>query len=89
MRVEHEGRYAAVASLGGAPENPDWYHNMLAEPLVELQDGAVRREYTARLLDGAEKQEWWVRAVEAFPTYEEYQAKTGRDIPVFLLEPKD
>lgn len=87
MRVEHEGRYAVVASTGGAPENPGWYHNLLAEPLVELQDGAVRRDYTARLLEGAEKQQWWERAVEAFPTYERYRVKTKREIPVFLLEP--
>jgi len=87
MRVEHEGRYAAVASSGGAPENPSWYHNLVADPLVELQDGAVRRDYTARLLDGEEKREWWARAVEAFPPYAEYLTKTDRDIPVFLLEP--
>lgn len=89
MRVEHEGRYAAVASLGGAPEHPQWYHNLLAEPLVELQDGAVKRDYIARLLDGEEKQQWWERAVDAFPNYEHYRAKTKRDIPVFLLEPAE
>jgi deazaflavin-dependent oxidoreductase (nitroreductase family) len=87
MRVEHEGRYAAVASLGGAPAHPVWYYNLLAEPLVELQDGAVRRDYRARLVEGEEKQQWWARAVEAFPTYEQYQAKTSRGIPVFVLEP--
>jgi deazaflavin-dependent oxidoreductase (nitroreductase family) len=87
MRVEHEGRYAAVASLGGAPQHPVWYYNLLAEPLVELQDGAVKRDYRARLVEGEEKQQWWARAVEAFPTYEQYQAKTARDIPVFVLEP--
>jgi deazaflavin-dependent oxidoreductase (nitroreductase family) len=87
MRVEHEGRYAAVASLGGAPAHPVWYYNLLAEPLVELQDGAVRRDYRARLVEGEEKQQWWARAVEAFPTYEQYQAKTSRDIPVFVLDP--
>jgi deazaflavin-dependent oxidoreductase (nitroreductase family) len=89
MRVEHDGRYAAVASSGGAPENPRWYHNLLAEPLVELQDGAIKRDYTARRLEGGEKREWWARAVEAFPPYEEYLTKTQRDIPVFLLEPNE
>jgi deazaflavin-dependent oxidoreductase (nitroreductase family) len=89
MRVEHEGCYAAVASLGGAPGNPQWYHNMLAEPLVEVQDGAVKRYYTARLLQGDEKQQWWERAVEAFPRYEQYRVKTKRDIPVFVLEPAE
>ena len=89
MRVEHEGRYAAVASLAGAPEHPVWYYNLLAEPLVELQDGAVKRDYRARLVEGEEKQQWWARAVEAFPTYEQYQAKTSRDIPVFVLEPAE
>ena len=87
MRVEHDGRYAAVASLGGAPEHPLWYYNLLAEPLVEVQDGAVTRDYRARLVEGEEKQQWWARAVEAFPTYEQYQAKTSRDLPVFVLEP--
>jgi deazaflavin-dependent oxidoreductase (nitroreductase family) len=89
MRVEHEGRYAAVASLGGAPQHPVWYYNLLAEPLVEVQDGAVKRDYRARLVEGEEKQQWWARAVEAFPTYEQYQAKTERDIPVFVLEPAE
>jgi deazaflavin-dependent oxidoreductase (nitroreductase family) len=89
MRVEHEGRYAAVASLGGAPQHPVWYSNLLAEPLVEVQDGAVKRDYRARLVEGEEKQQWWARAVEAFPTYEQYQAKTERDIPVFVLEPAE
>ncbi|RHW23749.1 nitroreductase family deazaflavin-dependent oxidoreductase [Nocardioides immobilis] len=87
MRVEHEGRYAAVASVGGAPTHPGWYHNMLASPLVELQDGAVRQDYTARELDGAERETWWARAVDAFPDYAEYAAATTRKIPVMLLEP--
>ena len=87
MRVEHEGRYAAVASLGGAPAHPVWYDNLLAEPLVELQDGAVKRDYRARLVEGEEKQRWWARAVEVYPAYEQYQAKTAREIPVFVLEP--
>src|SRR6516162_8978704 len=65
MRVEHNGRYAAVASLGGAPLNPQWYHNVVAEPLVEVQDGPVKLEMKARELTGGEKAEWWARAVEA------------------------
>ena len=89
MRVEHEGRYAVVASLGGAARNPVWYHNLKAEPHVELQDGAVKRDYRARELDGAEREEWWSRAVEAFPQYATFARKTKRVIPVFLLEPTD
>ncbi|MFJ9664799.1 nitroreductase family deazaflavin-dependent oxidoreductase [Streptomyces sp. NPDC101219] len=89
MRVEHEGRYAAVASLGGAPQHPVWYHNIKAHPRVELQDGPVRRDMTAREITGEEKAEWWKRAVEAFPPYAEYQQKTDREIPVFVLEPDD
>ena len=87
MRVEHDGRYAVVASLGGAPQHPVWYHNVVAEPHVELQDGPVRQDMTAREVFGAEKDEWWARAVEAWPAYAEYQEKTSRVIPVFVLEP--
>jgi len=87
MRVEHRGRYAAVASMAGAPTNPGWYHNMTASPLVELQDGAVRQDYTARELDGHERETWWARAVDAFAGYADYQAATSRRIPVMLLEP--
>ncbi|MFF7214649.1 nitroreductase family deazaflavin-dependent oxidoreductase [Streptomyces sp. NPDC008238] len=87
MRVEHDGRYAVVASLGGAPKNPVWYHNVLADPRVELQDGPVRGDMTAREVSGAEKSLWWDRAVEAFPDYADYQKKTDREIPVFVLEP--
>jgi deazaflavin-dependent oxidoreductase (nitroreductase family) len=87
MRVEHEGRYAVVASQGGAPVHPSWYFNLLADPHVELQDGPVKRDYTAREVTGDEKREWWRRAVDAFPPYREYQAKTRRQIPVFVLEP--
>ncbi|MFI6504020.1 nitroreductase/quinone reductase family protein [Nonomuraea typhae] len=87
MRVEHEGRYAAVASLGGAPANPQWYASVVAEPVVELQDGTVSREYRAREVSGAEKALWWGRAVEAYPDYADYQRKTDRQIPVFVLEP--
>lgn len=87
MRVEHDGRYAAVASLGGAPKHPVWYYNVVAEPHVELQDGTVRQDMTAREVFDAEKAEWWERAVAAFPAYADYQAKTEREIPVFVLEP--
>ncbi|MFF1301340.1 nitroreductase family deazaflavin-dependent oxidoreductase [Streptomyces sp. NPDC058307] len=89
MRVEHEGRYAVVASLGGAPKHPVWYYNVKADPHVELQDGAVKRDYVAREITGAEKDEWWERAVEAYPPYADYQKKTDRVIPVFVLEPVD
>jgi len=87
MRVEHEGRYAAVASLGGAPKHPVWYHNVLADPRVELRDGTELWDMKAREVTGEEKALWWRRAVEAFPNYAEYQEKTTRDIPVFVLEP--
>lgn len=87
MRVEHEGEYAAVASLGGAPKHPVWYWNMKRHPRVELQDGAVRREYLAREVTGEEKAPWWERAVAAYPPYEDYQRKTDRQIPVFVLTP--
>ncbi|HEY0359055.1 MAG TPA: nitroreductase family deazaflavin-dependent oxidoreductase [Mycobacteriales bacterium] len=87
MRVEHDGRYAVVASQGGAPKHPTWYHNLVAHPHVRLQDGPVVRELTARELTGDEKAEWWDRAVAAFPDYADYQRKTDRQIPVFLLEP--
>jgi F420H(2)-dependent quinone reductase len=86
MRVEHEGAYAVVASQGGAPEHPVWYHNLVADPRVELQDGPVRRDMTAREVTGEEKAQWWERAVAAFPDYADYQKKTGRQIPVFVLE---
>ena len=89
MRVEHEGRYAAVASQGGAPKHPVWYYNFLAHPLVELQDGPERRDYTAREITGEERAQWWERAVAAFPPYAEYQKRTSRQIPVFVLEPAD
>jgi deazaflavin-dependent oxidoreductase (nitroreductase family) len=87
MRVEHEGTYAVVASLGGAPKHPVWYHNVVAHPQVELQDGPTRRDYLAREVTGAEKALWWERAVAAYPDYADYQKKTEREIPVFVLEP--
>ena len=89
MRVEHDGRYLAVASQGGAPTHPAWYANLVAEPLVELQDGADVRDMRARELTGAEREQWWERAVQAFPPYAEYQRKTQRVIPLLLLEPVD
>ena len=85
MRVEHDGEYAVVASLGGAPKHPVWYWNVLAHPHVELQDGAEKHDYVARELEGDERDEWWARAVEAWPDYANYQTKTDRIIPVFLL----
>ncbi|GAA2784997.1 nitroreductase family deazaflavin-dependent oxidoreductase [Streptomyces rameus] len=89
MRVEHDGRYAVVASLGGAPKHPVWYFNVKSDPHVELQDGPVKRDMRAREITGAEKAEWWERAVAAYPPYAEYQEKTSREIPVFVLEPVD
>jgi len=85
MRVEHEGEYAAVASLGGAPQNPVWYHNLKKNPHVELQDGPVKKDYIAREVSGEERDIWWERAVAAFPDYANYQKKTDRIIPVFVL----
>ena len=87
MRVEHGGEYAVVASLGGAPKHPVWYHNIKAHPRVELQDGTVTREYEAREVTGDEKATWWDRAVAAWPDYADYQRKTDRQIPVFVLTP--
>jgi len=87
MRVEHGGRYAMVASKGGAPTHPLWYYNVRANPLVELQDGVHKQDMVAREISGAERAEWWERAVAAYPPYAEYQQKTTREIPVFVLEP--
>ena len=89
MRVEHEGCYAVVASMGGAPRHPVWYFNLLAHPEVELQDGAERWDMTVRELAGEERKLWWTRAVEAYPPYADYQERTAREIPVLLLEPTD
>jgi deazaflavin-dependent oxidoreductase (nitroreductase family) len=89
MRVEHEGRYAVVASQGGAPEHPKWYFNLVADPHVELQDGPVRTDMVAREVTGDEKVIWWERSVAAYPDYADYQEKTDRQIPVFVLEPLD
>jgi F420H(2)-dependent quinone reductase len=87
MRVEHDGVYAVVASLGGAPKHPVWYYNLKKNPHVELQDGSTKRDYMAREVSGDEKRIWWDRAVEAYPDYANYQKKTERPIPVFVLEP--
>jgi F420H(2)-dependent quinone reductase len=87
MRVEHDGRYAAVASKGGAPEHPAWYRNIVDHPLVEVQDGPDKGDYAARVVSGDERAEWWKRAVAVWPDYDEYQTKTDREIPVFVLEP--
>jgi F420H(2)-dependent quinone reductase len=87
MRVEHDGTYAVVASMGGAPKHPVWYYNLKHNPHVELQDGALKRDYLARELSGAEKATWWARAVETWPDYARYQTRTERQIPVFVLEP--
>jgi deazaflavin-dependent oxidoreductase (nitroreductase family) len=87
MRVEHDGRYAAVASQGGAPVHPRWYYNFCADPRVELQDGPRKQDMIAREVTGDERAAWWGRAVAAFPPYAEYQRKTERQIPVFVLEP--
>jgi len=87
MRVEHDGAYAVVASDGGAPKHPVWYHNVVAHPLVELQDGPVRQDMVAREVEGEERELWWQRAVEAFPPYADYATRTERLIPVFVLEP--
>ena len=87
MRVEHDGEYACVASLGGAPKNPVWYYNIAKNSRVELQDGSVTQDYDAREVFGDEKAVWWERAVEAYPDYADYQTKTDRQIPVFVLTP--
>ena len=87
MRVEHDGEYAVVASLGGAPKNPVWYYNIKAHPQVELQDGTVTKDYEAHEVVGDEKAAWWERAVAAWPDYANYQKKTDRQIPVFVLTP--
>src|SRR6266403_1377269 len=87
MRIEHDGTYAVVASNGGAPTHPVWYRNIVANPLVELQDGAIKQEVRAREVFGEEKNEWWKRADAAWPDFPAYRARAGREIPVLLLEP--
>jgi deazaflavin-dependent oxidoreductase (nitroreductase family) len=87
MRIEHDGAYALVASQGGAPTHPVWYHNLVAHPLVELQDGPVKKDYQVRELSADERATWWERAVQVWPDYASYQERTDRIIPVFLLTP--
>ncbi len=88
MRVEHEGEYALIASLGGAPKHPSWYGNLAADPsALMLQDGAEPHDFVARELEGDERILWWDRAVAAFPDYADYQEKTERVIPVFVATP--
>ncbi|NNE10820.1 MAG: nitroreductase family deazaflavin-dependent oxidoreductase [Ilumatobacter sp.] len=87
MRVEHEGEYALVASIGGAPKNPGWYHNLVADPHVMIQDGPEPHDYTVRIVEGDEREQWWERAVAVFPTYAQYAEKTDRTIPVFVASP--
>ncbi len=87
MRVEHSGEYAIVASKGGAPEHPAWYHNLMADPMVTIQDGPDPTDHQVRLVTGEERAAWWARAVEAYPPYAEYQEKTDREIPVFVATP--
>ncbi len=87
MRVERDGRYALVASKGGAPSHPTWYHNLVANPTIELQDGPDRRAYSVRVVEGDERETWWERAVAVWPDYADYQTKTDRKIPVFVAEP--
>jgi deazaflavin-dependent oxidoreductase (nitroreductase family) len=84
MRVEHDGEYALVASKGGAPSHPTWYHNLVADPHIELQDGPEPADYTVRVAEGDERAAWWQRAVEVWPDYADYQTKTDRQIPVFI-----
>ena len=87
MRVEHDGEYALVASIGGAPKNPGWFHNLVAEPLVEIQDGPTPLDYRVRIVEGVERATWWDRSVAVFPTYADYAKKTERVIPVFVATP--
>jgi deazaflavin-dependent oxidoreductase (nitroreductase family) len=87
MRVEHDGEYAVVASKGGSASNPTWYHNLKANPHVELQDGPTKRDYRARQASGKERALWWERALKVWPDYAGYQRRTSREIPVFVLEP--
>jgi deazaflavin-dependent oxidoreductase (nitroreductase family) len=87
MRVEHQGSYALIASQGGAPDHPAWYHNLVQHPVVELQDAELRGDFNVRVAEGAEREEWWERAVAVWPAYADYQKKTDREIPVFVAEP--
>ncbi len=86
MRVERDGKYVAIASKGGADDHPEWYYNLVAHPEVDLQDKGEKHTYVARLVEGDEREDWWQLAVNTWPTYGEYQKKTDRQIPVFVLE---
>jgi deazaflavin-dependent oxidoreductase (nitroreductase family) len=88
MRVEHDGEYAIVASKGGAPENPGWYHNLVADPRVDIQDGPEPVAYEVRVVTGDERALWWERSVAAYPPYAEYQERTDREIPIFVASPR-
>lgn len=87
MRIEHNGTYAVVASNAGAATHPFWYNNIVANPAVELQDGAVKQDLRVREVFGEEKNEWWKRADAAYPEFPAYRARAGREIPVLVLEP--
>jgi deazaflavin-dependent oxidoreductase (nitroreductase family) len=87
MRVRDGDCYAVVASVGGAPKHPQWYHNIVADPCVSLQDGSELRDYRARVATGEEKRAWWAVATAAWPSYDEYTTRTTRDIPLVILEP--
>ena len=87
MRVEHDGEYALIGSMGGAPRHPVWVHNLRADPNVTVQDGPEPIDMVVREVEGPERIQWWERAVEAYPPYAEYQARTDRLIPVFVATP--
>ena len=89
MRVERDGVYVAIASKGGADEQPEWYYNFVAHPEVDLQDGPERKTYRAERVEGEERADLWKLAVDTWSTYGEYQKKTEREIPVFKLTPID
>ena len=87
MRVERDGRYAVIASMGGAPQHPVWFHNLVADPIVTLQDREHVADYHARVVEGDEKADWWRVATQAWPSYDDYQRNTDREIPLVVLEP--
>jgi len=87
MRVTDGEKYAVVASMGGAPEHPVWYLNLQADPVVTLQDKAMKKRYRAHTAGGAEREQWWTRAAAVWPDYDNYQTKTDREIPIVILEP--
>ena len=89
MRVEHDGEYALIGSMGGAPKHPVWVHNVRADPKVMIQDGPEPHDYAVREVEGDERSAWWRRAVAAYPPYAEYQERTDRLIPVFVATRSD